>query len=172
MSEKNGTIAYPGTFDPLTHGHESMVRRALHVFDKVVVAVAAGVHKDPVFSLAERIEMIEETFDGQADVTVRPVEGLLADFLAANDIKVVLRGMRSVSDFEFEIQLADINRRLGHSVETLFMVPDNDYIHVFSRVVREVAMLGGNVSHYVNPGIAARLKERFSDVDLKDARQG
>ena len=160
-----GPIAYPGTFDPLTRGHMSLVSRALNVFEEIVIVVAKGVHKKPLFSLQERMEMVEETFVDQPRVSVTSVDGLLADFLAERNIRVILRGMRSVSDFEFEIQLADINRRLGHEVETIFMVPDNDYIHVFSRVVREVAMLGGDVSHYVNPAIAARLADRFSEKD-------
>lgn len=159
-------IAYPGTFDPLTLGHESIIRRATRVFDRVVVAVARGVHKQPVFSLDERMAMISGTLTDYGDqIEVMPVNGLLATFLSSHDIKLVLRGMRSVSDFEFEIQLADINRRLGHDVETLFMVPDTEYIHVFSRVVREVAMLGGNVGPYVNKSIADRLAEKFSQLD-------
>lgn len=166
MSKKAGRIAYPGTFDPLTRGHESMVGRALKVFDEVVVAVAEGVHKKPLFTLDERIGMIRESLGGEGRVEVMPVKGLLADFLADNGIKVVLRGMRSLSDFEFEIQLADINRRLGEDVETLFMVPENDHIHVFSRVVREVAMLGGDVSPYVNERIAAHLRRKFKADNL------
>ena len=162
MSNSNLQIAYPGTFDPLTRGHESIIRRALRIFDSVVIAVAAGMHKTPLFPLEDRMEMIRETFPDIPNLEVRPVKGLLADFLSDSDIKVVLRGMRSVSDFEFENQLADINRRLGHNVETVFMVPDNEYIHVFSRLVREIATLGGDVSHYVNPMIAKKLTERLS----------
>ena len=159
---KGLTIAYPGTFDPLTKGHESMVMRVLSIFDEVVVAVAAGVHKKPLFSLDERLEMAAETFRDSPRVRVEPVHGLLADFLSERGIKLVVRGMRSVSDFEFEVQLADINRRLGSNVETLFMAPDTDYIHVFSRLVREVASLGGDVSHYVNPIVSERLVRHFA----------
>lgn len=151
-------IAYPGTFDPLTRGHESIVRRACKIFDKVVVVVAQGVHKQPMFSLEQRVEMTREALACFGEqVEVAPVTGLLASFLAEREIRIVLRGMRSVSDFEFEIQLADINRRIGDDVETLFMAPDTDYIHVFSRVVREIAELGGDVSHYVSEPIERRL---------------
>ena len=158
------TIAYPGTFDPLTRGHESVIHRATRIFDRVIIAVAAGVHKKPLFSLAERLDMVREAVQDLPGTEVAPVNGLLADFLTEQQIKVVLRGMRSVSDFEFEIQLADINRRLGHEVETLFIAPPTEYIHVFSRVVREVAMLGGDVSHYVNPAIAVRLAEKRQSI--------
>lgn len=151
-------VAYPGTFDPLTLGHESIIRRATKVFDKVVVAIAVGVHKDPLFTLDERLAMTKETLAPYHDqVTVLPVEGLLTEFLAKENITVVIRGMRSVADFEFEIQLADINRRVGAEVETLFMTPDTDYIHVFSRFVRELAFFDGDVSHYVSPLIAQHL---------------
>lgn len=154
-------IAYPGTFDPLTRGHESIIRRASKIFDKVVVAVARGAHKAPMFSLDERLAMTQDALAPFSNkVAVAPVKGLLAEFLAEQDIKVVLRGMRSVADFEYEIQLADVNRRIGKDVETLFMAPDTDYIHVFSRVVRELAIFGGDVSHYVSPAIAARLKAK------------
>ncbi len=159
----NGTIVYPGTFDPLTRGHEAVIRRAARIFDRAVVLVASGFHKSPLFSLDERIEMASEATADIETVSVEPLAGLLAEYVAQHEIKVVLRGIRTVSDFDFESQLADINRRLGHDVETLFIAPTSEYIHVYSRVVREVAMLGGDVSPYVSPAIADRLKRKFAD---------
>ena len=155
-------IAYPGTFDPVTKGHESVIQRAAKIFDEVVVLVAKGVHKSPLFSLAERQEMLLEVIADIPKVTVAPLPGLLADYLASNNIKLVLRGLRTVSDYELEIQLADINRQLGKEVETLFIAPDTKFIHVASHLVREIAELGGDVSHYVHPKIASRLQDKFN----------
>ncbi|MBF2735454.1 MAG: pantetheine-phosphate adenylyltransferase [Betaproteobacteria bacterium AqS2] len=157
---KPGVIAYPGTFDPPTRGHESVIRRAAKIFGEVRVLVAAGVHKDPLFTLDERQKMIATAVADQANVTVAPLEGLLADHLKAAGIGVVLRGLRNVADYEREIQLADIQRRLGQ-VETMFIAPNNEFIHVASSLVREIAMLGGDLSNYVNPEVAARLRKKF-----------
>ena len=157
------TIAYPGTFDPVTHGHEEIIRRAAKIFDQVIVAVARGAHKDPLFTLDERVAMLQDATSSYAQVEVAPVNGLLADFVAQRNIAVVLRGMRSVADFEFEMQLADVNRRLSKGVETLFMAPDTDHIYVFSKIVREVAMFGGDISHYVNASVAEKLKTKLAE---------
>lgn len=153
-------IAYPGTFDPLTLGHESVIRRAARIFDELVVIVAEGVHKEPLFSLKERHEMVTEATSMHKNVTVTPLSGLLAEHLNSNQIKLVLRGMRTVQDFEHEIQLASINRRLDNDVETLFIAPDSEFIHVASHFVKELSMLGGDVSSYVSPAIDARLKAK------------
>ena len=162
---KSKTVAYPGTFDPITKGHESIIKRATKIFDQLVIAVAKGVHKDPLFTLDERVEMTRKVVSAyDANIEVLPVEGLLSDFLTANSISTVLRGMRSVADFEFEIQLADINRRLANQVETLFMAPNTDYIHVNSRIVREIAELGGDVSHYVSPVVAEELINKLKQT--------
>ncbi len=164
------TIAYPGTFDPITLGHEEIMRRSLRVFDKVVIAVAHGAHKEPLFTLGERVAMVEEATAYSERIEVAPVVGLLADFLASHNITTLLRGMRSVSDFEYEMQLADVNRRLGKGVETIFMAPDTDHIYVFSSVVREVAMFGGDVSHYVNPSVADKLNQKLAAQNIHNAK--
>ena len=156
------TIAYPGTFDPLTTGHESVIRRASRIFDEVAVIVAEGVHKSTLFTLEERQEMIQEAISMQTNVTVIPLTGLLMVLLRQRGIKLILRGMRTVQDFEHEIQLASINRQLDRDVETLFMAPDNEFIHVASHFVREVSMLGGDISSYVSPAIELRLKDKHS----------
>lgn len=154
-------IAYPGTFDPLTLGHEAVIRRAAKIFDEVQVLVAAGVHKEPLFTLEEREAMLQEAPVAQLDnVAVVPLTGLLADHLKQEGISLVLRGLRNVADYEHEIQLADIQHRLG-AVETLFIAPDKEFIHVASSLVREIAMLGGDVSAWVNDEVAKRLRAKF-----------
>ena len=153
-------ITYPGTFDPITRGHEALVARASALFDKVIIAVALGRHKKPFFTLQERLAMCRETATMHDNVEVDPVRGLLADYLAKVNCRLILRGMRTVSDFEVEMQLAEINHRLAQ-IETIFMAPTSEYIHVFSSLVREIAELGGEVNHYVRPAVAARLKAKF-----------
>lgn len=154
-------IAYPGTFDPLTLGHEAVIRRAAKIFDEVRVLVAAGVHKEPLFSLEEREAMLREAEVAKLDnVAVVPLTGLLADYLKQEQVGLVLRGLRNVADYEHEIQLADIQHRLG-AVETLFIAPDKEFIHVASSLVREIAMLGGDVSAWVNDEVAKRLRAKF-----------
>lgn len=130
------------------------------MFDHVIMVVAEGIHKDTVFSLDERMDMCHEIASNYSSIEVKPVRGLLADFLNENQCQLVLRGMRTVADFDYEMQLADINRRLG-DVETVFMAPPTQYIHVFSSLVREVARLGGNVDHYVRPYVAKKLAEKY-----------
>ena len=152
--------AYPGTFDPVTRGHEALLKRAAAMFDTVIMAVAAEPQKETLFSLDERVEMCRIIAAEYENVQVMPVPGLLADFLKHNSCNLVVRGMRTVGDFEYEMHLADINRRLAGR-ETVFLTPPNEYIHVFSSLVRELARLGGNVDHYVKPAIAARLLAKF-----------
>jgi pantetheine-phosphate adenylyltransferase len=152
---------YPGSFDPITLGHLDLIRRASQIFDTLVVAVAHNEAKTALFSLEERVAMIEESLDGSPGVTVKPLDGLLVDFARRENAFVVIRGLRAVSDFEFEFQMALMNRRLETRLETLFLTPKEDYTFLSSRIVKEVAKLGGEVSPFVPPAAAARLKTRF-----------
>lgn len=152
---------YPGTFDPLTRGHEDLVRRGAQLFDEVVVAVAERRDKGPHFSLAERIAMASEVLAGYPNVKVMGFSGLLMHFVEAQGANVVLRGLRAVSDFEYEFQLAGMNRVIYPQVETLFLTPGEEFMFVSSSMVREIASLGGDVGRFVHPLIQAKLNERF-----------
>lgn len=155
------TVVCPGTFDPITMGHESLIRRAADIFDQVVVAVASGVHKEAFFTLDERVALAAEAFAAAANIRAAPCEGLLADFLRENNCRIILRGMRAVSDFEFETQLAGINKKLDPSVETLLMMPDREFIYTSSSLVREIALLGGALEKFVSPHVAFALREKI-----------
>ena len=161
--------AYPGTFDPVTRGHEALLRRAATMFDSVIMAVAAEPQKETLFNIEERVEMCTIIAGEYENVRVMPVPGLLAKFLATNSCSLIVRGMRTVGDFEYEMHLADINRRLA-GIETVFLTPPNEYIHVFSSLVRELARLGGNVDHYVKPAIAERLIGKFCASDKNERK--
>jgi len=155
---------YPGTFDPLTRGHEDLVRRASRLFERLIVAVAVGHHKRTMFTIDERLEIAQELLRSYPNVEVVPFRGLLRDFVVANGGKVVVRGLRAVSDFEYEFQMAGMNRQLMPEVETLFLTPSDQYQFVSGTFVREIAMLGGDVSKFVAPSVLERLKERVSRV--------
>jgi pantetheine-phosphate adenylyltransferase len=157
----NTTAVYPGTFDPITNGHTDLVRRAVRLFDRVVVGVAVNPRKAPFFSLEERIALVRETLDGIERVDVLGFDGLLADFVAREGGRVILRGLRAVSDFEHEFQLAGMNRWLAPDLETMFLTPAEEYAYVSSSLVREIASLGGDVSHFVSPPVKAALKARM-----------
>lgn len=148
--------AFPGTFDPITLGHEALVIRASGLFDEVIVAVAAGVHKQAVFSLEERVDMARKSFS-KDNIRVEPFKGLLADFMRAQQSQIILRGLRAVSDFEFESQLAHINKTLDDELETLFLPPSHEFMHLSSTTVREVALLGGDVTKFVSSHVASEL---------------
>jgi pantetheine-phosphate adenylyltransferase len=154
------TVVYPGTFDPFTRGHEDLVRRAARLFDRVVVGVAAGEAKRPLFTLDERVAMAREVL---ADVTNASVTGfstLLMQFVESQGARAVLRGLRAVSDFEYEFQMAGMNRRLWPEVETLFLTPSEQYMFVSATIVREIARFGGDVGDFVHPAVAARLRAK------------
>ena len=155
-------VAYPGTFDPITLGHESLIRRAAKIFDDVIVAVALGAHKSPLFTVEERVSMAKEVFEDYSNVTVEPCEGLLVEFLRRRDCNVIIRGLRAVSDFEFENQIAFVHKTLSPSVETMMMMPDLEYTHIFSSLVREVARLGGDLEKFVSPTVARRLRQHLN----------
>ena len=154
----NNVIAvYPGTFDPMTLGHEDVVRRATQLFDRVIVAVAAGHHKKAMFSLEERIDMAQQAVRIYPQVEVASFSGLLRDFVVAQGAKAMVRGLRAVTDFDYEFQLAGMNRSLMPDVETVFLTPSDKYQFVSSTFVREIALLGGEVDKFVSPCVNQRL---------------
>jgi pantetheine-phosphate adenylyltransferase len=155
------TAIYPGSFDPLTNGHLSLVQRSLRMFDKVVVAIATNPKKTPLFTVDERKAIIKEAFKDER-VEVDAFESvLLVDYAKKKGASVIVRGLRAVSDFEFEFQLANMNRKLNPDIETVFMMTGEDYFYISSNLVREVASLGGNVDDFVPPGVGKKLKAKF-----------
>ena len=164
MSNK---AVYPGTFDPMTLGHEDLVRRAARLFDHVVLAVADSRTKRPLFTLAERIDMAREALADVKNVSVEGFSGLLMNFVKEHDARVVLRGVRAVSDFDYEFQLAGMNRKLYPEVETVFMTPGEEHMFLSATLVREISVMGGDVSKFVSPTIAAGLKNKIKDLGGK-----
>ena len=157
---QNVIAVYPGTFDPMTLGHEDVVRRATQLFDRVIVAVAAGHHKKSLFSLEERIDMVRDAVKDYPQVEVESFAGLLRDFVVARGGKAMVRGLRAVTDFDYEFQLAGMNRSLMPQVETVFLTPSDKYQFISSTFVREIAMLGGEVDKFVSPLVNDRLMEK------------
>ncbi|TWH64223.1 phosphopantetheine adenylyltransferase [Azomonas agilis] len=154
-------ILYPGTFDPITKGHGDLIERAARLFDQVVVAVAASPKKNPLFSLEQRVELVREVSQHLPNVEVMGFSNLLAVFAREQKANALLRGLRAVSDFEYEFQLANMNRQLAPEVESLFLTPSERYSYISSTLVREIATLGGDVSKFVHPVVEQALKERF-----------
>ena len=157
---------YPGSFDPLTLGHVDIIRRACHLFDSLIVAVANNEAKRPLFTTGERISMIEESLRDTPNILVKKLDGLLVDFAVAEDAFVVIRGLRAVSDFEFEFQMALMNRSLQPRLETVFLTPKEEYTFLSSRIVKEVGRLGGDVTSFVPTLVAQRLAEKFSKGEI------
>ncbi|MEW6648229.1 MAG: pantetheine-phosphate adenylyltransferase [Pseudomonadota bacterium] len=155
------TAIYPGTFDPITNGHSDIIERAARLFDKVVVAIAASSKKQPAFTLEERVTMAQAALADLSNVEVCGFDTLLADYVQQRNAQVILRGLRAVSDFEYEFQLASMNRRLAPKVETLFLTPAENYAFISSSLVKEVASLGGDVSAFVHPEVLAALQNRL-----------
>jgi len=155
------TAVYPGTFDPITHGHADLVRRALHVFDRVIVGVAENTNKAPVFDVHERVELVNAVFADTDNVEVRSFDGLLVEFARDQGAVAVLRGLRAVSDFEYEFQLATMNRHLDPTLESIFLTPAEQFSFISSSIVREVASLGGEISKFVHPKVEQALKSKF-----------
>ena len=152
---------YPGTFDPITNGHEDLIQRAARLFDEVVVGVAQSQAKRPFFSLDERVGLAREVLKPYANVKVEGFNGLLSEFLREQGATVILRGLRAVSDFEYEFQLAGMNRRLAPGVETLFLTPSDKYLFLSATIVREIAVLGGDVSSFVHPVTAEQMRAKI-----------
>lgn len=148
---------YPGTFDPVTRGHEDLAKRAARLFDRVIVAVADSRTKRPFFSLDERVDLARTVLDGCDNVEVQGFSGLLMDFMRANNAHIILRGLRAVSDFEYEFQMAGMNRKIYPDVETVFLTPAEQYMFISATMVREIATLGGDVAPFVNPIILPRM---------------
>jgi pantetheine-phosphate adenylyltransferase len=155
------TAVYPGTFDPMTLGHEDLMRRASRLFGRLIIAVAAGHHKKTMFSVEERLEIGRELAAKYANVEVLPFSGLLSGFVAAQGGNVLVRGLRAASDFDYEFQMAGMNRQLMADVETIFMPPSDQYQFISSTFVREIASLGGDVSKFVSASVLERLKKRL-----------
>ena len=158
------TAVYPGTFDPMTLGHQDLMRRASTLFDKLILAVAAGHHKRTMFTIAERLDIAREVAKPYPNVEVVAFRGLLRDFVVDNGGNVVVRGIRAVTDFEYEFQMAGMNRQLMPEVETVFLTPSDQYQFVSGTFVREIATLGGDVSKFVAPSVLERLKERVAHL--------
>jgi pantetheine-phosphate adenylyltransferase len=156
---------YPGTFDPITRGHEDLVRRASGLFDKLIVGVADSKNKKPFFSLDERLTIAEEVLGHYPNVEVRGFSGLLKEFVRENNARVIVRGLRAVSDFEYEFQMAGMNRYLLPDVETMFLTPSDQYQFISGTIVREIAQFGGDVSKFVFPSVDRWLKEKMGKLE-------
>jgi pantetheine-phosphate adenylyltransferase len=159
---REGSLAvFPGSFDPITNGHLDIVDRGLHVFDRVRMAILVNADKEPLFSVDERVRIIRETFRGNRRVEVDTFSGLLVDYAERVGASVIIRGIRAISDFEYEFQMALMNRRLNPQIETVFMMPAESYSYVSSRLVKEVFQLGGRVSDVVPPVVERRLSDKY-----------
>jgi pantetheine-phosphate adenylyltransferase len=155
---------YPGTFDPVTHGHTDIITRSLRVFDKVVVAVAPNPSKHPLFNLAERLEMVKLVMRDLGQVEVTAFEGLLVDYVERSGAHAIIRGLRAISDFEHEFQMALINRKLAKKVETVFLMPSEEYSYLSSTIIKDVANHGGSLTAFLHPEVARRLQERIRSL--------
>ncbi|HLK70530.1 MAG TPA: pantetheine-phosphate adenylyltransferase [Steroidobacteraceae bacterium] len=158
------SAVYPGTFDPFTRGHEDIVRRAAGIFERVVVAVAAHTTKAPVFDVDQRVQLARGSLAGLTNVEVVGYSGLTVEFARARKLGVIVRGLRAVSDFEFEFQLANMSRHLLPDIETVFMVPTEKFTFISSTLVREIASLGGDVSSFVHPAVESALRRRYREA--------
>ncbi len=155
------TAVYPGTFDPITNGHTDLIKRAAQLFDRVIVAVARDTGKTPVCGVDQRVDLARRALPDLPNVSVLPFGGLLVEFCRDQGARVVIRGLRAVSDFEYEFQLAGMNRRLAPEVETIFLTPAEQYAFISSTLVREIFRLGGDVSEFVHPDVQQALREKF-----------
>jgi pantetheine-phosphate adenylyltransferase len=159
------TAVYPGTFDPITHGHADVAERASRMFHRVIIAIAANPNKQPFFALAERVAFAQAVVADWSNVEVRSFDSLLVDYAREQQASAILRGLRAVSDFEFEVQLSGMNRRLAPEIETVFIAAAQEYGFVSSSLVREIASLGGDVTEFVSPAVKAALDQRFAASD-------
>jgi pantetheine-phosphate adenylyltransferase len=157
---KSRLAVFPGSFDPLTNGHVDIIERGTHLFEKIIVAILVNAEKSPLFSMEERVEIVRATFKGQPNVEVDTFDGLLVDYVERRKARVIVRGLRALSDFETEFQMALMNRRLAPSVETVFMLPAEQYTYISSRLIKEVFSLGGQVRGLVPDIVVTRLQEK------------
>ncbi len=155
------TAIYPGSFDPLTNGHLDVVQRAAKLFDRVIVAVAKNESKNPLFTLNERVALVKKAVADLPNVEADSFDGLLVEYVASKKARAIVRGLRAVSDFEFEFQLALMNRKLDENIETIFMMPKDTYTFLSSRIVKEIARLGGDVSQFVPPNVQTALQKKL-----------
>ncbi len=161
MSEPKSRLAvYPGSFDPLTNGHVDIIRRGARLFDRIVIAILVNIDKSPVFTAEERVDITRQVFRGDPNVEVETFNGLLVDYAARRGADVIVRGLRAISDFEFEMQMALMNRRLSQSIETVFMMPDERYTYLSSRLAKEVFALGGSLDGLVPEVVEIRLRQK------------
>jgi pantetheine-phosphate adenylyltransferase len=156
------TVVYPGSFDPITNGHADLIERAARLFGQVIVGIARNVSKQPLFSLDERIELVSTVVGHLPNVRVMPIDGLLVDFVASQNAQVILRGLRAVSDFEYEFQLATMNRHLRPQIETIFLTPAEQHAFISSSLVKEVARFGGDVAVFLHAAVATALRARIA----------
>ena len=161
-SKLHTKILYPGTFDPITNGHVDLVKRATKLFDEVVIAVASGHHKKPLFDFEERVALVETVFADLPQVSVIGFEGLLVDFMREKNATAVLRGLRAMSDFEYEFQLANMNRELDENFEAVFLTPSQNYSFISSTMIREISKLGGDVTKFVPPCVSEAFIKKLS----------
>ncbi|MCH7818326.1 MAG: pantetheine-phosphate adenylyltransferase [Candidatus Marinimicrobia bacterium] len=152
---------YPGTFDPITNGHVDIIYRSAKLFDKIIVTVAVNTQKTPLFDLSERVEMIRQALVNEEKIEVDQFDGLIAEYLKRVNASAMIRGLRAVSDFEYEFQMSLMNRKLNPDVETVFLTPAQEYIHLNSTIVKEVASFGGDVSEYVPDYVRTKLQEKY-----------
>jgi len=157
---KSRLAVYPGSFDPLTNGHVDIIERCMHLFEKIIVAILVNAEKSPLFTTKERVEIVREAFKGHSNVEVDTFDGLLVDYVTRRKAHVIVRGLRALSDFESEFQMALMNRRLSPHVETVFMMPAEQYTYISSRLIKEVFSLGGRVSGLVPAIVETRLQEK------------
>jgi len=155
------TAIYAGTFDPVTYGHIDLIERALRIFDEVIVAVANNPAKCPLFTIEERLKLLRSSVGRKKGIHIDSFEGLLVDYASAKNVKVIIRGIRALSDFEFEFQMALSNRKLNSKIETIFLMPHESYAYLSSRLIKEVVSLGGDVSFFVPPCVSRALKEKL-----------
>jgi pantetheine-phosphate adenylyltransferase len=163
---KSILAVYPGTFDPFTNGHQDILERALKIFPRMIVAVAGNPEKAPLFTLEERMEIIRDAVKGIQGVRIDPLHTLLVDYVKTQGAAVVIRGLRAISDFEYEFQMALMNRRIAEDIETVFLMPHEAYTYLSSRLVKEVALLGGTVKGLVSPVVERMLRERYRQRKL------
>jgi pantetheine-phosphate adenylyltransferase len=171
MNHAKSMAVYPGSFDPITNGHLDIIARGLSVFDKVRIAILVNPEKQPLFTVEERVEIIQEAYKGEPRVAVDTFSGLLVDYAEKSGATVIVRGLRAISDFEYEFQMALMNRRLNPRIETVFMMPAEGYSYVSSRLVKEVFHLGGNVRELVPPVVERRLRDKYGAAPLESERR-
>ncbi len=152
---------YPGTFDPITNGHLDLIKRSLTVIDRVIVAVAENPDKHPLFSIKERVELVKKSTANIPNLEVHPFSNLLIEFCSEKSVQIVIRGLRAISDFEFELQMSQMNRKMDGTIETLFLMPSEEYTFVSSKLVKEFASFGADVSEHVPPAVVEALREKF-----------